>query len=613
MQERDGDGFLPLKNYAALGDGRTVALSGSDGGIDWWCVPNMDSPPLFDRLLVGTIPLDGGAKAGFFSITPQGSFDVTRSYRPESNVLETRFENAEGTAVLTESLNSGPAGRLPWVELARRVQVMDGQVSFDIILQLGHHAGNRNPYMSRKGMHDTFHVGDVLGLFLYGDKVQITEKGDDRATATLTLNAGEHEVVAIIAGANEPLVVPPLSHVDARIDLSDKEWRDWSAAITDDLPDRNFLLRQILALKLLLYSPSGAIAAAATTSLPERIGGDKNYDYRYAWVRDAGYIIGTFLSLGVDAEAKAALTWLLNQLCAHGAKVCFSLEGGVQEGMTRIPLPGYGRSQPVVVGNRAARQHQHGFYGDIFETVSAFTRAGHLIDARSAQTLSDLADECADRWRLKDSGMWELPELEHYTMSKISCWQALNRAVELADAGQLPTTCRDRWSRERQRIEDWIGANCWNEDLGAYTMYPGTTRLDAALTLAVRFEFDGHDRLRRTLDAIDRELGAARSLHYRYTGMDLAEGCFLACSFWMVEARALLGQHDMAVSLMKGLRATIADSPGILPEMIDPDTGEWLGNMPQGLSHLAAVQATLTLQGRSRGGDTLDQDGDQSG
>lgn len=596
---RDAAGYLPLSDYAALGDGRGVALSGADGGIDWWCVPNMDSPPLFDRLLVGHDVLENGAQGGHFTITPRGTFSATRRYRPDSNVLETRFRTDDGVAVLTESLNSSTAGRLPWAELARRIQVLDGQMSFDVVLQLGHRSGKRSPYMAKRGPYETFHVGSVLGLFLHGEQLQIDHRGDDRVEARLVLTRGQTEAIAIVAGANEPLVVPPLSDIDARIDLSDQEWRDWCALIAPDLPDRDFLMRQALALKVLLYAPSGAIAAAATTSLPERIGGDKNYDYRFAWVRDAGYVIESFLHLGIMAEAKAALTWLLNQLCAHGAKVCFSLDGGVEEGMEEIPVPGYRGSRPVLSGNRAARQHQHGIYGDIFETVSAFVRAGGLIDDRSAETLSHLADECADRWKQKDSGIWELPQLEHYTMSKISCWQALNRAVELADAGQLPTTCRDRWSRERARIAAWIDAHCWDADIGAYVMHPGTTRLDAALILAVRFDYDGHDRLRSTLDAIDAQLGAGGHLHYRYTGMDSEEGCFLACSFWMVEARVLLDQRDKAFALMSGLRARIGDAPGILPEMIDPDSGEWLGNMPQGLSHLAALQASLALSRQS--------------
>ena len=593
--DRDADGFLPLKGYAALGDGRAVALSGVDGAIDWWCVPNMDSPPFFDRLLVGTAPLENGARPGHFTISARNTTKITRQYRTDSNVLETRFQTEVGIAVLTESLNSSTAGRLPWAELARRIEVTEGEVTFDIVLQLSHRSGRRSPYMSSTGPHETFHVGPVLGMFLHGDRVTVTARDDDRMDAELTLAVGEREIVAIVAGSNEPLVVPTLDEIDHRIDLSDQEWRDWCHEIRLDTPHRSFLLRQALALKLLLYSPSGAIAAAATTSLPERIGGDKNYDYRFAWVRDAGYIIASFLRLGIKAESKAALTWLLDQLCAHGTRVCFALEGGVVEEMEEIPVPGYRNSRPVLRGNRAAGQHQHGVYGDIFETVSVFTQAGNLIDPRSAETLSHLADECADRWKEKDSGIWELPDLQHYTMSKISCWQALNRAVQLADAGQLPTTCRDRWSRERDRIAQWIDANCWDEDLGAYVMHPGTKKLDAALILSVRFEYDGRARLEKTLDAIDHQLGAGGHLHYRYTGMDREEGCFLACSFWMVEARSLLGQHDRARALMNNLRKTVDAMPGIMPEMIDPDSGEWLGNMPQGLSHLAALQATLTL------------------
>ncbi|MEI4487824.1 glycoside hydrolase family 15 protein [Frigidibacter sp. MR17.14] len=592
---RDAEGFLPLEAYGALGEGRSVALSGEDGGIDWWCVPNMDSPPLFDRLLAGDAALPDGSLAGHFTIRPEGEVTVTRRYRDHSNVLETRFDSAAGTAVLTESLNSGIAGRLPWCELARRLDGISGEMTFAVTLRLGHRAGLRSPYRAPNGPYKLFHVGRVMGLFLHGDALEITREEDDVIEGRLTLRAGGREVLAIVAGQEEPLVVPALADVDARIDRSDREWRDWAQVFGDGTPESAFLLRQALALKLLLYSPSGAIAAAATTSLPERIGGDKNYDYRYAWVRDAGYTITAFLALGVEAESKAALSWLLNQLCEHGARVCFALDGGVHDRIDRLQMPGWRRSAPVLDGNRAARQHQHGTYGDIFETVAAFIARGNIIDHRSAETLSHLADDCSDRWRQKDSGIWELPELEHYTMSKISCWQALNRAVELADSGHLPTTQRDRWARERDRIAAWIDENCWDPEIGAYVMYPGTRKLDAALILAVRFEFDGQDRLRSTLDAIDRDLGAG-PFHHRYTGMDREEGCFLACSFWMAEARALLGDPEDGHRRLKALRHALGAGVGILPEMIDPDSRAWLGNLPQGLSHLAALQAAATLR-----------------
>ncbi|MEI4470763.1 glycoside hydrolase family 15 protein [Frigidibacter sp. MR17.24] len=598
---RDGDGFLPLEGYGALGEGRSVALSGEDGAIDWWCVPNMDSPPLFDRLLAGDAPLPDGSTAGHFTIRPRGPVTVTRAYRRHSNVLETRFEGESGTAVLTESLNSGIAGRLPWCELARRVECTEGEMTFDVTLRLGHRAGERSPYRAPNGPYKLFHVGRVMGLFLHGPALRIAHEDDDLTEGTLTLRAGERDLLAIVAGEEEPLVVPDLADIDARIERSDEEWRDWSAEFGDDSPESAFLLRQALALKLLLYSPSGAIAAAATTSLPERIGGDKNYDYRYAWVRDAGYTIVSFLSLGIEAEAKAGLTWLLNQLNAHGPRVCFALEGGVEERMSELAMPGWRHSRPVLCGNRAALQHQHSTYGDIFETVAAFVGRGNIVDHRSAETLSHLADDCADRWRQKDSGIWELPELEHYTGSKISCWQALNRAVELADSGHLPTTQRDRWARERDRIAAWIDDNCWDEDLQAYVMHPGTRRLDASLALAVRFGFDGADRLASTLCAIDEALGAG-PFHYRYGGMDEEEGCFLAVSFWIAEAWALLGQRDEAMARLTALREATGGGVGILPEMIDPDSRAWLGNLPQGLSHLAALEAACTLLDRRPAG-----------
>ncbi|MBI0476671.1 glycoside hydrolase family 15 protein [Sphingomonas sp. MA1305] len=580
------DGYLPLARYGALGDGRSVVLSGSDGSIDWWCVPNMDSPPLFDRLL-------DADRGGRFSLIPDCDFTVERRYRQDSNVLETVFTTAGGRARLTESLNSGTAGRLPWAELARRVEGLDGTVRFRLTMRPGRRGDTVNPYHSTIGKHTVFHVERVLGLFVHDPRITC-RWSDEGITGEVAVAAGDRRTVAIVAGRDEPLVAPPIEEIDARIDVSDAEWRDWAAGVTYQGADRAAFLRSALALKLLLYSPSGAIAAAATTSVPEGIGGKKNYDYRYAWVRDAGYTIKAFLTAGAQAEAKAAFTWLLGQLRETGTRVCYTLGGGVVPQVSEWAMPGYRGSQPVVTGNLATDQAQHGVYGDIFETASCFVASGNILDSASAEFLSHLADQCADRWRLPDAGMWELQEQRHYTMSKISCWQALARAVELADQGQLPTTCRERWQRERDRIKAWIEAECWSEDRQAFVMYPGGDAIDASLALAVRFGFDGAERLRLTLDAIDRELGAG-PFHYRYTGMAAEEGCFLACSFWMVEARALLGQRTEARTALDRLTTALSHGHGILAEMVDPDSGAFLGNLPQGLSHLAHLMALSVL------------------
>lgn len=587
--DRRSLGYLPLSSYAAIGDGRSVALIGTDGSIDWWCVPNLDTPPMFDRLLAETT-------GGCFLLTPEEPFEVSRRYLEGSNVLETTYVTMSGRARLTESLNSGTAGRLPWCELARRVEGLQGRVRFRMQLRFGTRADTICPFLSRNDNATTFHAGNVIGLLRYSSGVEITNEIDECIDGVIEVGAGERQIVAILAGEDEPLVAEAAETIDERIDTTDAEWREWSDNMRYDGLHRPLVLRSALALKLLLYSPTGAIAAAATTSLPEGIGGTKNYDYRYAWVRDASYTIKAFMRIGSMAEAKAAFTWLIKRLDEHGAKVCYRLDGRLLDEMREIDLPGYRGSQPVVAGNQAADQHQHGIYGDILETAARFVAAGHVLDPKSAATLARTADECAERWRQKDCGIWELEEREHYTMSKISAWQALARAVELADGGHIPGTCRERWVRARDRIMAWIDANCWSEDIQSYVFYPGSTKIDASLALAVRFGFDGRDRLEKTLRAIDKELRRGE-LHFRYNGVEKDEGCFLACSFWVIEGLALLGHREEARTRFDRLVALLDAGPGILPEMMDPKDFSFLGNMPQGLTHLALIQAAATISG----------------
>ncbi len=582
------NGALPLRQYGALGDGRAVVLSGADGSIDWWCVPDMDSAPLFDRLL-------DEEHGGRFILQPDEAFSVERRYRDDSNVLKTVFTTESGRARLTESLNSGTAGRLPWAELARRIDGLEGTVRFKLTMKPGRCGDTANPYHAKVGDHVVFHVERVLGLFVHDAGVRC-EWSDEGVSGEAVVKAGERCVMAVVAGRDEPLVVPDIDEIDRRIDISDQAWRTWCEGVKYDGQDRQAFVRSALALKLLVYSPTGAIAAAATTSVPEAIGGDKNFDYRYAWVRDAGYTIKAFLTAGLQPEAKAAFTWLLEQLRHHGAKVVYTLAGQPVPDVTPWMQPGYRGTRPVVTGNAANSQRQHGVYGDIFETAGCFVGDGNILDSASAELLSHLADECADGWRRPDAGVWELKDEQRYTMSAVSCWQALTRAVDLADQGQLPTTCRDRWARERERIKDWIELTCWSEAKQSFVMHPGSDRLDASLALAVRFGFDGRERLEATLDALDRELGAG-PFHYRYTGMQSEEGCFLACSFWIAAARAQLGQREEARRRLDAMSAALAHGHGhgVLPEMVDPETNEFLGNLPQGLSHLSHLMALSAI------------------
>lgn len=352
--------------------------------------------------------------------------------------------------------------------------------------------------------------------------------------------------------------------------------------------------RSALALKLLLYSPTGAIAAAATTSLPESPGGEKNWDYRYAWVRDTAYTLDAFLRCGLTEETHAALSWLLKVVERNGPGLepFYTLRGELPDDQHRRQVAGYQGSQPVVDGNSAAGQHQLGPYGDLFQTVLLSVRRGHSLDAGTQRVLVELADGCADLWQQPDAGMWELPESHHFTISKISAWQALDRAAQLARMGELPGT-GERWSGEADRIRRWVTQNCWSDRRQAYTMHPDTTDLDAGVLLGARFGFDQGQRMAATLDAVDRELGDNGWI-YRYSGMQGEEKAFIACSFWLVEALVFTDQQPAARARMDSLVTSLAGAP-LLTEMIDPETGRLWGNLPQALSHLALLNAVSAL------------------
>lgn len=590
IPERDG-GWLPLDQYGAIGDGRSVALVAADGSIDWWCVPNLDSTPFFDRLL------DGEA-GGRFSIAPVGPFTVERHYRPGSNVLEQVFSTASGRARVAYSLNSGPSGRLPWSELAHRVEGLAGTVEFSIELRPGRRLDRASPWREPSPHGDVLHLDGIVAALRASDDVERLVEADDRVTARLATQEGSRAVLALLASSNEPLILPPLAAIDARIDRSDQAWREWSDNLTYDGRYGEVVRRSALALKLLLFTPTGATAAAATASLPERIGGGKNYDYRFAWVRDVAYTIKAFLRVGAVEEAKAAFSWLTATILRHGGRLrtMYRLNGDLAPEERELDLPGYRDSRPVREGNRAREQLQLGVFGDLLETAALFVECGHVLDLTTRRLLADLVDRCADLWRSPDAGIWELEQAEHYTMSKLGCWTALDRAVRLAHAGQLDASHIDRWRRERDRIRDCVDAHCWSEAKQSYTLHPGTERLDASLLLTTRFGFERRDRLALTRDAVRREL-CVGPLVFRYSGMEAEEGTFLACAFWLVEAFALLGEQDAAVQQMDALLAATGGNLGLLHEQMDPATGAMLGNMPQALSHLALVHAALAADG----------------
>ncbi len=591
MIPRRRDGFLPIEDYAVLGDGRTVALVGADGSVDWWPVPTIHAPPICAALL-------DPSRGGRFSLAPTADYEVERGYLPDTNVLETVYRTDSGAVRVTEALNSGMSGRLPWSEFARRIEGLEGSVGMQWTLAPGDRFGKARPWASwRSGVPVLVVQDQLVALLVHG-----AEPGEVTAhevSGGTVVHGGEQLLVTVVVTDDEPLSLPSRTSVEHRLDHSRRSWEDWSDGVEYEGPWRDAVVRSALALKTLFYEPGGAIAAAATTSLPETVGGPKNWDYRYSWVRDSSFTIDAFISLGLHEEVHSSVSWLLEALRAHGPRlrVFYTLDGDVpEERAEELAARGYRDSRPVRAGNRAADQLQLGNFGDLFDTVARYVAAGHILDRATADALADLADQCCDRWMTRDSGIWELEQLEHYTISKIGCWVALDRAATLASVGQLPGERAPRWAREAADVRAWVEDNCWSEGRRSYTMFAGSSELDAAVLLAARTGFDTGPRLRTTIDAVQAELGEPDTpLLFRYSGMRGEEGAFVACSFWMVEALWRSGRHERARAFMERSVARSSDL-GLLSEQIDPASGSFLGNFPQALSHLALINAACTLR-----------------
>jgi len=580
------DGFAPIGAYGAIGDGRTVALVALDGSIDFLSLPNLRSPTTFAALL-------DPERGGRFALAPEDDFEAERRYVERTNVLETVFRTTSGTVRVTDALTLEDGVLLPWVELARRVEGLEGSVRMRWSVEPRFDWGRAEPRIRMRGGTP---VAEAAGVHVAVQAWDAGEPGvaEGRIGSAFETASGSRALLALAAVEQGPVPVPRRADVERRLDGTCAGWRRWLDHWDYDGPWGEAVARSALALRLLVHTPDGAIAAAPTTSLPERVGGGRNYDYRYAWVRDSAFTLDALIVLGLRPLVHESFSWLLRAIAQTepDLRPFYALDGSVPERLEELPLRGYRDSRPVRYGNAAKSQLQLGSWGDLLETADLYVREGNAFDDDTGRRLADTVDRLCVIWRDEDSGIWELDELRHYTISKLACWTAFDRALRLVDRGQLPGDHAARWREEREAVREFVETRCFSQARGSYTFSADSEELDASVLRAARMGFADPvgERMAGTIAAVRQELSADGPLLYRYSGQEGEEGAFLACSFWLVEALARAGRMDEARATMEEL-LPLANDLGLYSEEIDPQTHELLGNFPQGLTHLALVTA----------------------
>ncbi|MCU1430769.1 MAG: glycoside hydrolase 15-related protein [Actinomycetia bacterium] len=595
----------PIGDYGLVGDTRTATLVSSDGAIDWMCVPRFDGEPLFGRLI-------GGPTAGTFRVGPTRPPRMsTRRYRPGTATLETTWEVDGASLTLTDGMVAEPDGRLlPSTLLVRRLTAVGGAA--DVTMLFDPRFGEaRNPPRSERRRDGLVCSRGALAVSL-GCEPRVEVEAGRAVRVTI---APDRPLTLVLAIAHrEPLIyVEPDAAWDA-LESDERRWREWTAGIDAGIPYRDAVVRSLLTLRLLTYSPSGAPVAAPTTSLPEELAGGRNWDYRFAWPRDASIGIGAFLGVGKQREARSFLRWLLHasRLDRPRLPVLLTLHGKhPRPERTLDDWPGYAGSRPVRVGNGAADQHQLDTYGWVLDAAWLLTRAGHPLYSETWRAMSGFADRVARRWRLPDNGIWEIRgDPQHHVHSKLMAWLALDRALRIAVTHRTSARRRARWQHERNAIADDVRRHGFNEARGSYTRAYGSDDLDAAVLVLplLGIEPIGSTRVDTTIAAISDELGASGPLLYRYPpgrdGLTGSEGAFLPCAFWLVQALATTGKVDEATERFEAL-LQLATPLGLYAEEIDPTSREHLGNFPQALTHAALVQAALALRDASGCGRRL--------
>jgi len=604
MSDSTEPAYRPIGDYALVGDCRSAALISSTGSIDWLCWPRFDSPSIFAALL-------DCRRGGFFRIAPVEPFTTTRRYVGETAVLETTFQTANGIMRLIDLMpvaSEGEKARDLWPdhELLRRVECLEGTVEIDVLFDPRPDYGRMIPRLIDR---QTFglvceHRAQVIAL---RSEIPLVNGERPGARGRARLQAGEARTLSVTYDRWLPVVLLPLGGgAGERIARSLAWWQAWMRGCSYDGPYAEMVRRSAITLKLMTYAPSGAVIAAPTASLPEQIGGVRNWDYRYCWLRDASLTLRAFDDLGFTVEGEAFLSWILHatRLTWPELQVLYDVYGEA-----RIPestldhLEGYAGSVPVRVGNAAIDQLQLDTYGEVIDAAWRYCGRGGGLDRTTARTLVGLGDTVIRRWHEPDEGIWEPRRgRQHHTHSKAMCWVALDRLVRLCERRHVQAAAA-RFARTRDAIREVIEAHGYSVRLGSYvSIFDGET-LDASLLLLslMGYADPQSPRMRGTLARVRERLGADAgwgALLYRYLdeddGLPGSEGAFGICGFWGVEARALQGEVAAARSDFERL-LSFGNDVGLFAEEIDPEDGAAMGNFPQAFTHVGLINAAVTL------------------
>ncbi|MFI6416356.1 glycoside hydrolase family 15 protein [Streptomyces sp. NPDC050842] len=600
-----------IEDYALVGDLETAALIGSDGSVDWWCAPRFDSPACFAALL-------GDPGHGRWLLAPVGKTRCTRrSYRGDTLVLDTFWESLTGTVRVTDFMppRSPDSSHESGPRIVRVVEGIAGRVAMRGESSLRFHHGSIVPWTRALDRHTVACVAGPDAAYLSCGPGADPVVTSDRTTVEFTVTAGS--IVRFVLGwrpshASVPPTASP-AEIDATLLRTLDFWNDWASALRYEGPARDAVLRSLLTLKALTYAPTGGVVAAATASLPESIGGQRNWDYRFCWLRDSTFTLSCLLRGGFRREAMAWTDWLLRAVAGDPADLQ-PLYG--VEGQRRLPetyadwLPGYEDSRPVRFGNAAVDQFQLDIYGEVLNTVYSAVRAGVAVDPPAWALVAELLEYLGTRWQEPDEGIWEVRgPRRHFVHSKVMAWVAADRAVRLARVAGLRGTVR-RWQALRHEIHAEICAQGWSEEQQSFTQYYGSPQVDATALLIPRLGFLPADdpRVLGTVKAMGRldEHGFLRRYGdvrdggtHRLDDLGGTEGSFVACTFWYADALAATGRVAEARTVFERVLA-IRNDVGLLAEEWDPVAGRQLGNTPQALSHVALVNTAFTLYGTRR-------------